>query len=82
MRLLSNEELKHVAGAEHSVVNIDTTNANVRVVPLNNGTVNIDITVFGITKTWNSGVAVTRQTFGLGGWSNVPCLYGRKQHRV
>jgi hypothetical protein len=66
MRILTKDELTHVLGAEHTVVNINTTNADVRVVPLDNGTVNIDITVMGITTTWNSGVAVTCKTFGLG----------------
>lgn len=67
MRILSNEEVKRVLGAEHSIINIDATRANVQVVPLDNGTVNIDITAFGHTTTWNSGVALTCKTFGLGG---------------
>jgi hypothetical protein len=66
MRILSSDELKRVLGAEHSIININTTRADVRVVPLDNGTVNVDITVLGHTSTWNSGVALTCKTFGIG----------------
>jgi len=66
MRVLSQNELKRVSGAEHSIVRFNTAHTGVRVVPLDNGTVNVEMSVLGHTNVWNSGVAVTCQTFGLG----------------
>lgn len=66
MRILSQNEILRVAGAENSLITTHLGNGSLRVVPLDNGTVNIDMTVFGHTTTWNSGVAVACQTFGAG----------------
>lgn len=66
MRYLTEDEMRRVAGAEHSLVKINTATTDVRVVPLNDGTTSIVVTVLGHSTTWNSGVALTCQTFGLG----------------